>query len=86
MVLLACGMDTRAFRLDWPSVTALFEVDFADTLAYRAAVLAAHGSTAERRRAEVVTDLHEDWPAAPVAAGFDPACRPPGSWRASSAP
>ncbi|MGW7418279.1 SAM-dependent methyltransferase [Streptomyces sp. NPDC054863] len=72
VVLLACGMDARSFRLDWPSATALFEVDFADTLAYRAAVLAAHGSTARCRRTEVSTDLREDWPAALCAAGFDP--------------
>jgi methyltransferase (TIGR00027 family) len=72
VVLLACGMDARAFRLDWPSSTALFEVDFADTLAYRAAVLASHGSTAGCRRAEVATDLRGDWPAALCAAGFDP--------------
>ncbi|MCX5199908.1 SAM-dependent methyltransferase [Streptomyces sp. NBC_00237] len=72
MVLLACGMDARSFRLDWPPATTLFEVDFADTLAYRAAVLVAHGITAGCRRTEVPTDLREDWPTALCAAGFDP--------------
>ncbi|NBE54102.1 SAM-dependent methyltransferase [Streptomyces sp. YC537] len=71
-VLLACGMDARAFRLDWPSTTHLFELDFADTLAYRAAVLSEHGITAGCRRTEVPTDLREDWPSALRAAGFDP--------------
>ncbi|WP_222852428.1 SAM-dependent methyltransferase [Streptomyces piniterrae] len=71
-VLLACGMDARAFRLDWPPATALFEVDFADTLAYRAAVLSAHDITATCRRTEVPTDLRENWPTALCAAGFDP--------------
>ncbi|MEU9117899.1 SAM-dependent methyltransferase [Streptomyces sp. NPDC048483] len=77
-VLLACGMDARAFRLDWPSTTALFEVDFADTLAYRAAVLSAHDITAGCRRTEVPTDLREDWPVALCAAGFDPSL--PTAW------
>lgn len=77
-VLLACGMDARAFRLDWPSTTALFEVDFADTLAYRAAVLSAHDVTAVCRRTEVPTDLREDWPVALCAAGFDPSL--PTTW------
>ncbi|MGI5526008.1 SAM-dependent methyltransferase [Streptomyces syringium] len=74
VVLLACGMDARAFRLDWPPATALFEVDFADTLAYRAAALAAHDITATCRRTEVPTDLRENWPTALCAAAR---CRRP---------
>ncbi|MGH4000009.1 MAG: class I SAM-dependent methyltransferase, partial [Pseudonocardiaceae bacterium] len=35
VVLLTCGMDTRAFRLDWPPDTRVFEVDFAEVLAFR---------------------------------------------------
>ncbi|MGH3936041.1 MAG: SAM-dependent methyltransferase [Pseudonocardiaceae bacterium] len=45
VVLLACGMDTRAYRLDWPSATRVFEVDFGEVLAFRDAALASHGVT-----------------------------------------
>ncbi len=37
VVLLACGMDARAFRLAWPPGTKVFELDFADVLAFKAA-------------------------------------------------
>lgn len=72
VVLLACGMDTRAFRLDWPAGTRVFELDFAEVLAFRNAALAAHGVTARCDRIEVPADLREDWPTALRGAGFDP--------------
>jgi methyltransferase (TIGR00027 family) len=72
VVLLAAGLDTRAFRLRWPAATRLFEVDVADVLAFKARVLAAHQAqpTCERRVVEV--DLREDWPAALREAGWHP--------------
>ncbi|MGH3851936.1 MAG: SAM-dependent methyltransferase [Pseudonocardiaceae bacterium] len=73
VVLLACGMDTRAFRLAWPPDTRVFEVDFGEVLAFRDAVLAAHDVTPRCQRASVPADLRQDWPAALIEAGFDPA-------------
>ena len=42
VVLLAAGLDTRAFRLAWPGATHLFELDVPDVLAFKSRVLDAH--------------------------------------------
>ncbi len=70
VVLLACGMDTRAFRLDWPAGTRVFEVDLREVLTFRDAALA--GRVPRCNRVGVPTDLRQDWPAALRSAGFDP--------------
>jgi methyltransferase (TIGR00027 family) len=72
VVLLACGMDTRAFRLYWPANTRVFELDFAEVLAFRDTVLASHGVAPRCDRIGVAADLREDWPTALRGAGFDP--------------
>ncbi len=72
VVVLACGMDTRAYRLDWPSGTRVFELDFADVLTFRDDALAAHGVAARCARVAVPADLRDDWPAVLPGAGFDP--------------
>jgi methyltransferase (TIGR00027 family) len=72
VVLLACGMDARAFRLDWPAGTRVFEIDFREVLAFRNAALASHGAAPRCDRVEVAADLREDWPTALRRAGFDP--------------
>ncbi|MEO7194233.1 MAG: SAM-dependent methyltransferase [Pseudonocardiaceae bacterium] len=64
VVLLACGMDTRAFRLAWPPDTRVFDVDFGEVLAFRDAVLAARGVTPRCQRTSVLADLRQDWPTA----------------------
>ncbi|MBD2819030.1 SAM-dependent methyltransferase, partial [Streptomyces parvulus] len=35
VVLLGAGLDTRAFRLDWPSQCAVFEIDRTGVLAFK---------------------------------------------------
>ncbi len=72
VVLLACGMDTRAFRLDWPDHTRVFEVDFGEVLAFRDAALASHGRVPRCDRVGVSADLRQDWPTALRSAGFNP--------------
>jgi len=72
VVLLACGMDTRAFRLDWPAHTRVFEVDFGEVLAFRDAALASHGRLPCCDRVGVSADLRQDWPTALRSAGFNP--------------
>ncbi|GAA3753537.1 SAM-dependent methyltransferase [Salinactinospora qingdaonensis] len=72
VVLLACGVDTRAFRLPWPTGVRVFEVDFADVLAFRDTVLTQHGATSTCQRVEVAADLREDWPRTLIEAGLDP--------------
>ncbi|MGH3830463.1 MAG: SAM-dependent methyltransferase [Pseudonocardiaceae bacterium] len=73
VVLLACGMDTRAFRLAWPPGTRVFDVDFGEVLAFRDAVLAARDVTPRCQRTSVPADLRQDWPTVLIEAGFDPA-------------
>src|SRR4051812_36764868 len=58
-VLLAAGLASRAYRLDWPSGTDLYEIDLPAVLAFKETVL----GDAEPRCARTVVpaDLREDW-------------------------
>jgi len=78
IVILASGLDSRAYRLDWPAGTTVYEIDQPQVLEFKAAALAAYPPTAQRRG--VAVDLREDWPAALRAAGFDSA--QPTAWLA----
>jgi methyltransferase (TIGR00027 family) len=71
VVILASGMDARAYRLGWPESTRLFEIDQADVLAYKQTKLARARPLCTRH--EIAVDLREDWPAALLAHGFDAA-------------
>ncbi|MEU9916296.1 class I SAM-dependent methyltransferase [Streptomyces sp. NPDC051001] len=73
VVLLGAGMDSRAFRMDWPENTRLFEVDTAAPLDFKAAVLRQERAVARCERTTVPVDLREDWSGALAAAGHDPA-------------
>lgn len=70
VVLLAAGLDTRAFRLDWPSGLRLFELDMPEVLAFKEPVLAEHEPQCERML--VPADLRADWPPHLLQAGFSP--------------
>jgi methyltransferase (TIGR00027 family) len=80
VVILASGLDSRAYRLDWPSGTTVFEIDQPKVLEYKAATLAAHAAVPSAQRHEVPVDLRNDWPSALRDAGFDPAL--PTAWLA----
>jgi methyltransferase (TIGR00027 family) len=80
VVILASGLDSRAYRLDWPADTTVFEIDQPKVLAYKASTLAAHGATPSADRREVPIDLRQDWPAALIAEGFNP--KVPTAWLA----
>ncbi|MDD4867391.1 MAG: class I SAM-dependent methyltransferase [Mycobacterium sp.] len=75
VVILASGLDSRAYRLDWPAGTTVYEIDQPRVLAYKSGTLADHGVTPSADRREVAVDLRQDWPAALRAAGFDPVAR-----------
>ena len=79
-VILAAGLDSRAYRLDWPTGTTVFEIDQPKVLEYKTATLDAHCAEPRARRIPVAVDLREDWPAALIGAGFDPA--QPTAWLA----
>jgi methyltransferase (TIGR00027 family) len=72
VVILASGLDSRAYRLPWPAGTVVFEIDQPKVLQYKAETLAAHGVTPVAELHEVAIDLRQDWPAALKQAGFDP--------------
>ena len=80
VVILASGLDSRAYRLDWPAGTTVYEIDQPKVLAYKSATLAANGATPSADRHEVPIDLRQDWPAALLAEGFDP--KSPTAWLA----
>ncbi|MCK2218925.1 SAM-dependent methyltransferase [Actinomadura sp. ATCC 31491] len=80
VVLVAAGLDSRAYRLPWPPGLRLFELDLPELLAYKDGVLARLGAEPRCERVPVPVDLREDWPAALRAAGFDPAV--PAAWLA----
>ncbi len=71
VVILAAGLDSRAFRLDWPAGTTVYEIDQPKVLQYKTATLQAHGAVARAQHVAVPIDLREDWPAALIEAGFD---------------
>jgi methyltransferase (TIGR00027 family) len=79
-VILASGLDTRAYRLPWPADTAVFEIDQPQVIAFKTRTLADLGAEPTAERTTVAVDLREDWPAALVEAGFDP--KLPTAWSA----
>lgn len=70
-VILAAGLDSRAYRLDWPTGTTVYEIDQPKVLQYKSGILQQHGAVPTAIRHPVPADLREDWPAALAAAGFD---------------
>jgi methyltransferase (TIGR00027 family) len=72
VVILASGLDSRAYRLAWPQGTVIYEIDQPRVLEYKAATLTEHGAVPTAERREVGIDLRQDWPASLRAAGFDP--------------
>jgi methyltransferase (TIGR00027 family) len=80
VVILAAGLDSRAFRLDWPAGTSVYEIDQPQVVHYKTTTLESAGAapTADRRTVQI--DLRDDWAAALTAAGFDPG--QPSAWLA----
>ncbi|MFJ6676811.1 SAM-dependent methyltransferase [Actinosynnema sp. NPDC091369] len=69
-VLLGAGLDTRAFRLDWPPDSVVFELDQAPVLDFKQQVLDGLGARPRATRHPVVADLRDDW--ARLLPGFRP--------------
>jgi methyltransferase (TIGR00027 family) len=80
LVLLAAGLDTRAFRLNWPSGTTLYELDAPKVLEFKDRVLTEQRARARCRRRTVAVDLRADWSTALQQAGFE--ARRPTAWLA----
>ena len=72
IVLVAAGMDTRAFRLDWPEGVRIFEVDHQLLLDEKHKRLTRLEAKAKASRTEVPADLSKPWIDRLIAHGFDP--------------
>jgi methyltransferase (TIGR00027 family) len=70
-VILASGLDARAYRLDWPTDMTVFEVDQPEVIAFKTTTLAGLGAEPTTDRRTVAIDLRNDWPAALIESGFD---------------
>jgi methyltransferase (TIGR00027 family) len=71
VVILAAGLDSRAYRLSWPAGAAVYEIDQPKVLGYKTDILESLGAVPTAHRRPVPVDLRDDWPAALTAAGFD---------------
>jgi methyltransferase (TIGR00027 family) len=76
VVILAAGMDARAYRLPWPDGTVAYELDQPEVIATKTSLLA--GDEPRCRRVAVGVDLADDWPTAIRSAGLDTAA--PSVW------
>jgi methyltransferase (TIGR00027 family) len=79
-VILGAGLDTRAFRLDWPPDHVVFELDRQGVLAFKHEVLGALHAASKTKRVAIGVDLGTEWTGALTEAGFDPDI--PSAWLA----
>ncbi len=70
-VILASGLDARAYRLEWPAGMTVFEADQPQVIAFKTSTLADLGAEPTADRRAVAVDLRQDWLAALIEAGFD---------------
>ena len=70
-VILASGLDARAYRLTWPDGVTVFEIDQPSVIEFKTASLASLGVAPTTERRAVAVDLRDDWPKALLDAGFD---------------
>ena len=79
-VILASGLDTRAYRLPWPAGTVVYEVDQPQVIEFKTTTLAGLGASPTAQRRTVGVDLRDDWPTALRRQGFD--ATQPTAWSA----
>lgn len=80
VVILASGLDSRAYRLPWPAGTVVYEVDMPEVIEFKTLTLGDLGAEPTAERRTVGIDLRDDWASALQAAGFDP--QAPSAWSA----
>ncbi|MEU6083453.1 SAM-dependent methyltransferase [Streptomyces sp. NPDC047108] len=71
VVVLAAGLDARAFRLNWPAEVRLFELDRPDVFSFKHRIVDGRVPMPGCERTAVVGDLRDDWPSALRSHGFD---------------
>jgi len=80
VVLLAAGLDTRAYRLRWPDGVRLYELDLAGVLEFKERVLDERAAVPSCQRTSVPVDLRADWTVDLREVGF--AAAEPTAWLA----
>jgi methyltransferase (TIGR00027 family) len=70
-VILASGLDTRAYRMSWPAGSVVFELDQPQVIEFKTRVMADMGVSPTAERRAIAVDLREDWPMALRENGFD---------------
>lgn len=80
VVILAAGLDARAWRLPWPDGTTVYELDQPKVLEFKSATLQQHGAQPTSNLVNVAVDLRQDWPKALQNAGFN--ASQPTAWSA----
>lgn len=70
-VILASGLDTRAYRLAWPAGTVVYELDQPTVIDFKTTTLAGLGAVPAAEHRPLSVDLREDWPKALLDNGFD---------------
>lgn len=71
-VILASGLDARAYRLPWPSGSVVYEIDQPEVIEFKTRTLADLGASPAAELRTVAIDLRDDWPRALRDRGFDP--------------
>jgi len=71
-VILAAGLDARAYRLPWPPGTIVYEIDQPQVIEFKTRTMREQGVAPTAGRRAVAVDLRHDWPAALRKAGFAP--------------
>lgn len=79
-VILAAGLDARAWRLPWLGGTTVFELDQPQVLQFKVSTLQERRALPRCNLVNVAVDLRQDWPAALQYAGFDASA--PSAWTA----
>jgi methyltransferase (TIGR00027 family) len=69
-VILAAGLDTRAYRLPWPSGTVVYEIDQPQVIEFKTRTLVDLGAAPTADRKAVAVDLRDDWVGALSNIGF----------------
>lgn len=80
VVILASGLDSRAYRLAWPAGTVVYEVDMPEVIEFKTLTLGDLGAEPTAERRTVAIDLRDDWASALQTAGFD--AQAPSAWSA----
>lgn len=77
-VILAAGLDARAYRLNWPAGTTVYELDQPEVIEFKTRTLGELGAQPKADRRTIAIDLRNDWPKALLDNGFDPGA--PTAW------